>query len=95
MARNYGWTIGLAREDIICVPAAIAFGFTDATDPSSSLTDLFREVGFSGNDDLARKEISSMSRFENGEIKGIVLAPMEKVTFVNQISLSSMVIPLK
>jgi uncharacterized protein (DUF169 family) len=81
MARNYGWTIGLAREDIICVPAAIAFGFSDATDPSLSLVDLFREVGFSGNDDLARKEISSMSRFENGEIKGIVLAPMEKISF--------------
>jgi uncharacterized protein (DUF169 family) len=81
MARNYCWTIGLAREDIICVPAAIAFGFSDATDPSLSLIDLFREVGFSGNDDLARKEISSMSRFENGEIKGIVLAPMEKISF--------------
>ena len=81
MARNYGWTVGLTKEDIICVPAAIAFGFSDATDPALSLAGLFHEVGFSGNDDLARKETSSMSRFENGEIKGIVLAPMEKVTF--------------
>lgn len=81
MARNYGWTVGLAKEDIICVPAAIAFGFSNATDPSLSLAGLFREVGFSGNYDLAGKETSAMSRFENGEIKGIVLAPMEKVTF--------------
>lgn len=81
MARNYGWTVGLAKEDIICVPAAIAFGFSDATDPSLSVAGLFHKVGFSSNEDLARKEISAMSRFENGEIKGIVLAPMEKVTF--------------
>ena len=81
MARNYGWTVGLAKEDIICVPAAIAFGFSDAPDPSLSLAELFCEVGFSGNDDLARKETSCMSRFENGEIKGIVMAPMEKATF--------------
>ena len=81
MARNYGWTVGLAREDIICVPAAIAFGFSDAMDPSVSLAGLFLEIGFSNSDDLARKETSSMSRFENGEIKGIVLAPMEKASF--------------
>ena len=32
MARNYGWTIALAREDVICVPAAIVFGFSDSSD---------------------------------------------------------------
>lgn len=81
MARNYGWTVGLAKEDITCVPAAIAFGFSDATDPALSLAGLFVEINFSSSNDLARKETSSMSRFENGEITGIVLAPMEKVTF--------------
>jgi uncharacterized protein (DUF169 family) len=81
MARTYGWTIGLAKEDIICVPAAIAFGFTDAADPSAAIAGLFHEIGFSSSEDLAMKETSSMSRFENGEIKGIVLAPMEKATF--------------
>ncbi len=28
MARVYGWTVGLTKEDILCVPAAIAFGFS-------------------------------------------------------------------
>ena len=81
MARNYGWTVGLTKEDIICVPAAIAFGFTDAADPSASIASLFHEIGFSSSDDLALKETSSMSRFEKGEIKGIVFAPLEKATF--------------
>jgi uncharacterized protein (DUF169 family) len=81
MARNYGWTVGIAREDVICVPAAIVFGFTDSTDPPASLAGLFSEVNFSSSIELARKETSSMSRFQNGEIGGIVLAPLEKASF--------------
>jgi uncharacterized protein (DUF169 family) len=81
MARNYGWTVGLAREDVICVPAAIVFGFSDSTDPPGSLAKLFCEIDFSGTEDAARRETSSMSRFEKGEIDGMVLAPLEKAPF--------------
>lgn len=81
MARNYGWTVGLTREDVICVPAAIVFGFSESTDPPASLAGLFCEISFSASDDLARKEVSSMSRFENGEIEAIVLAPLARASF--------------
>lgn len=81
MARNHGWTIGLTREDVICVPAAIIFGFSDSSYPPGSLADLFCEIGFSSSDDLSLKETSSMSRFENGEIDAIVLAPLERASF--------------
>jgi uncharacterized protein (DUF169 family) len=81
MARNYGWTVGLAKEDVICVPAAIVFGFSGSSDPPASLAGLFCEINFSSTEDLARKEISSMSRFENGEIEAIVLAPLERASF--------------
>jgi uncharacterized protein (DUF169 family) len=81
MARNYGWMVGLSREDVICVPAAIVFGFTDSADPPASLSRLFCEATFATNEELAGKEISSMSRFENGEIAGIVVAPAEKAVF--------------
>lgn len=81
MARNYGWTIALAREDIQCVPAAIVFGFSDSPDPAASLAELFREIEFSSTEELARKETASMSRFENGEIAAVVLAPLHKAAF--------------
>lgn len=81
MARNYGWTVGLGKEDVICVPASIVFGFSESSDPPASLARLFCAIAFSSAEDLARKEISSMSRFENGEIGGILLAPLEKTTF--------------
>jgi len=41
MARVYGWTIGFTQEDLICVPAMIMFGFTDAKDQSATLAGLF------------------------------------------------------
>ena len=37
MARRYGWTVGLTREDLICVPAMITFGFSGASDPVETL----------------------------------------------------------
>ena len=75
MARNYGWTVRLAKEDVICVPASIVFGFSNSSDPPASLAGLFCEINFSSAQDLARKETSSMCRFENGEIEAIVMAP--------------------
>lgn len=81
MARNYGWTVGLAREDVICVPAAIVFGFSESSDPPATLSRLFCEATFASNEELAAKEVSSMSRFENGEIEGIVMAPADKALF--------------
>ncbi len=81
MARNYGWTVGLAKEDVICVPASIVFGFSESSDPPASLAGLFCEINFSSTEELARKEVSSMSRFENGEIEAIVLAPLERASF--------------
>jgi uncharacterized protein (DUF169 family) len=81
MARNYGWTVGLAKEDVVCVPAAIVFGFSDSSHPVDSLAGLFCNISFSSTEDLARKEVSSMSRFDNGEIDAIVLAPLERASF--------------
>jgi uncharacterized protein (DUF169 family) len=81
MARIYGWTVGLTKEDVICVPAAIVFGFSQSLDQSASLAGLFCEINFSSDEDRAIKETSSMSRFENGEIEAIVFAPLERASF--------------
>ena len=41
MARVYGWPVGLGREDLICVPAMIAFGFTPASDQKAVMKKCF------------------------------------------------------
>lgn len=81
MARIHGWTVGLAAEDVICVPGAILFGFSQSPDPPESLVELFCKIDFSSGETNARREVSSMNRFENGEIAGILLAPLSRSAF--------------
>jgi uncharacterized protein (DUF169 family) len=78
MARIYGWTVGLTKDDLICVPAAIAFGFSSSPDTASSLTRLFCEAGYSKNEETAKKESVSIQRLEKEEYEAIVLAPLQK-----------------
>ena len=81
MARNYGWTVGLTKSDLICVPAMIAFGFSGASDPVETLGKLFCEVSFSQSENGGVKEAKSMIRFENDEYQAMVMAPMQKGVF--------------
>jgi uncharacterized protein (DUF169 family) len=78
MARVYGWTVGFTREDLVCVPAMLAFGFSGAADPPETLANLFCEVDFAKDKEGAQREIASMSRLENSEYGAIVLSPLEK-----------------
>jgi uncharacterized protein (DUF169 family) len=81
MARVYGWTVGLTRDDLICVPAMIAFGFSDAPNPAESLTGLFCEVDFASDREGAAREVAAITRLENQEYDALVLAPLEKGLF--------------
>lgn len=81
MARVYGWTVGLTREDLICVPAMIAFGFSGSDDPPGSLASLFCEVNFHDDEGRAREEVASMNFLENEKWKAISLAPLAKGLF--------------
>jgi uncharacterized protein (DUF169 family) len=81
MARTYGWTVGLTKEDLICVPAMIAFGLSGAADSAETLGKLFCEVDFSKTEDRGRKEVSEMVRLENEACEAIVLSPLQKGLF--------------
>jgi uncharacterized protein (DUF169 family) len=81
MARVYGWTVGLMKEDLICVPAMLAFGFTSAPDPGEALGRLFCEMNFATDTEGGRKEVASMNRFTNDEYRAMVLAPLPKGLF--------------
>jgi uncharacterized protein (DUF169 family) len=78
MARVYGWPVGLGREDLICVPAMIAFGFTPASDQKSVMRKLLCNVTLSRNMDTAKIESDSMFVLDKAPDKGIYLAPLAK-----------------
>jgi uncharacterized protein (DUF169 family) len=81
MARLYLWEMGLGKEDLICVPAMIAFGFTRASKPMKTLARLFCDVGFAKQEDGAQRETSDMCSLENDQGRGIVLTPLDKANF--------------
>jgi uncharacterized protein (DUF169 family) len=78
MARVYGWTVGLAAEDLICVPAMIVFGFGRTSEPEEALAGLFCEIDFAESREGAARELQSMARLERDEYKAIVLSPLQK-----------------
>ena len=81
MARVYGWTLGLTRDDLICVPAMLAFGFTDAVDSGETLGNLFCEVEFCKEKEKAAQEVQSMNRLENSPDRALILSPLGKTKF--------------
>lgn len=78
LARVYGWTVGLTKEDLICVPAMIAFGFSDTSEPAEPLCNLFSEIELASDKESARKEVSSMCLAKTGAFEAILLAPLSK-----------------
>jgi len=81
MARIYGWTVGLTREDLICVPAMIAFGFSGASDQAETLGKLFCEVEFVRDEQQAVNDAATIIHLENNERAALVLAPLQKGLF--------------
>jgi uncharacterized protein (DUF169 family) len=85
MARVYGWPVGLGKDDLICIPGMLAFGFTPATDPLMEQGQLFCEVGFHQELGPALKELESLPRFKPQEIAAIYLAPLERLALTPQV----------
>jgi uncharacterized protein (DUF169 family) len=85
MARVYGWPVGLAKEDLICVPGMLAFGFAPAAEPMMELGRLFCEVGFHKDMGPSLQEVQAMPRFEPQEIAAVYLAPLERLALTPQV----------
>jgi uncharacterized protein (DUF169 family) len=78
MARSYGWSLGLTKEDLICVPAMVAFGFSDSINPADNLAGLLCDIDFAHDSETAKRELSSMSIADNSAFQAIHLTPLAK-----------------
>jgi len=77
MARIYGWPVGLTKDDLICVPGTLAFGFVPAADAITEIAQLFCEVGYHPELGPALKEVESLPRLQPGEFEALYLCPLE------------------
>jgi uncharacterized protein (DUF169 family)/uroporphyrinogen-III decarboxylase len=79
MARRYGWTIALTRDDSICSLGIIALGFDRATHLYNSGTlceGMYTETKEAG----ARSE-AAVDKFDLGQYQALLVAPLDRATF--------------
>lgn len=78
MARLYGWTVGLKKEDIICVPALLGWGMSGASNREEEMKQLLQSVGFASGPEAAEAQLKGMICVPEGTVHGILLSPLAK-----------------
>jgi MtaA/CmuA family methyltransferase len=79
MARRYGWTIALTREDSICSLGIAAMGFEKVTHLHNSGTlceGMYTETKAAG-----QRSEAAIDRFAPGEYAGLLVAPLDRAAF--------------
>lgn len=79
IARRYGWSIAVGREDVICPLAAVSFGFRP---PNERYDAGEAALGMYCSDAGAAAALESATwRFETGRFERLCVAPLAKLTF--------------
>jgi uncharacterized protein (DUF169 family) len=79
MARKIGWTAGVTREESICPPSNMLFGWAELEDEMDFVNACI-DMGIGGNVDAAKKTIEQHWRLKKGEYAGIVFSPLTWTT---------------
>ena len=79
VARRYGWSIAVGKDDVICPLAAIAFGFRQ---PNEEYLKGFASVGMYCKDEEASASLEANTwRFEPGTYDYVCVAPLNRTNF--------------
>ncbi|MGH7307820.1 MAG: uroporphyrinogen decarboxylase family protein [Candidatus Rokuibacteriota bacterium] len=79
MARRYGWTIALTREDHICSLGIAALGFEKPTHLHASGT--LCEGMYTETKEAGQRSEAAVDRFGPGEFAALLVAPLDRTTF--------------
>lgn len=79
MARRYGWTIALTREDSICSLGIAALGFEKPTHLHTSGT--LCEGMYTETKEAGQRSEAAVDRFAAGAYAALLVAPLERATF--------------
>ncbi len=79
IARRYGWSIAVGREDVICPLASVSFGFRP---PNARYDSGDAALGMYCSDPAAAEALEGATwRFETGEYERLCVAPLAKLSF--------------
>ncbi len=79
MARKYGWSIAMGKEDMQCALGAAPFGFFE--DTSFFDEGNLAEGMFTVSKEIGKKEEDLVDRFEHGSFSHILVAPLFRTAF--------------
>jgi MtaA/CmuA family methyltransferase len=79
MARRYGWTIALTREDHICSLGIAALGFEKPTHLHTSGT--LCEGMYTETKEAGQRSEAAVDSFQVGEYAALLVAPLDRATF--------------
>jgi len=67
LARSYGWTMAIAKEDLQCLPALIGFGLTGVKEQTKVLGRLLAKMSYAKDDLAGAGETDSLQVLANGK----------------------------
>jgi uncharacterized protein (DUF169 family) len=80
IARRYGWSIAVGREEVICPLAAVSFGFRP---PNARYDAGEAALGMYCSDSDAAEALEAATwRFDTGRYERLCVSPLGKLTFV-------------
>jgi len=79
MARRYGWTLVLTREDSICSLGIAALGFEKPTHLHNSGT--LCEGMYTESKEAGQRSEAAIDRFKEGEFGALLVAPLDRASF--------------
>jgi uncharacterized protein (DUF169 family) len=77
MARRYGWTVALAKEDVECAIAAHTYGWERLKDPAGAVSFL-TTMNYAADEKAAAEAVAAFICLEMGETPCVVYSPLEK-----------------
>jgi uncharacterized protein (DUF169 family) len=79
IARRYGWTLAMRKEDISCPPAKVVFGFEEAI-PYYTRGELCAGT-YTETIEAGAISEAQIEKFEFGEYKSILVSPLHRAAF--------------
>lgn len=83
LARRYGWTLALGKEDMLCPLGALTLGFVPAKD--RFLDGSFNIPFWVKNQDVRAKICQNVPRLEPGKYTHLIAAPLNRADFEPQV----------
>lgn len=77
IARRWGWSMGIEKDDINCIPALMGFGWREPETPDAVI-DFLMSMGYFETKEAAIKTLEKMTIMEPGRFERLYISPLSR-----------------